>query len=102
MPAGALPPTSITFFGTLWDKTTTPWTRVQGFNDSTSFSSTLRASPLLPCTAPVGDLHRSATPVAGSYAAGAYVNGLHLWARDATGREFASFYAMYKLTIPAP
>ena len=57
---------------------------------------------LLPCTAPVGDLHCSATPVAGSYAAGAYVNGLHLWARDATGREFASFYAMYKLTIPAP
>ena len=102
VPAGALPPTSITFFGTLWDKTTTPWTRVQGFNDSTSFSSTLRASPLLHCTAPVGDLHCSATRVEGSYAAGAYVNGLHLWARDATGREFASFYAMYKLTIPAP
>jgi hypothetical protein len=40
--------------------------------------------------------------VLGSYAPGAYVNGLHLWARDATGREFASFYAMYKLTIPAP
>ena len=27
------------------------------------------------------------------------INGLHLWARDTDGREYANFYAMYKLNI---
>jgi hypothetical protein len=26
--------------------------------------------------------------------------GLHLWARDAAGREYANFYAAYKLVLP--
>lgn len=104
VPAGALPPTQVTLFGTLFDTSINPWTRLQGFNDSIAFSSTARQSPLTPCS-PSGndDQHCSSTPVVGSYAAGAYVNSLHLWARESSGREFASFYAMYQLNLtPAP
>lgn len=104
VPAGALPPTQVTLFGVLFDTTTNPWTRRQGFNDTITFSSTARASPLTPCSpSGVDDQHCSNTPVSGSYAAGAYVNSLHLWSRESSGREFASFYAFYQLRLnPAP
>lgn len=98
VPAGALQPTQITLFGALFNEA---GARLQGFNDSTSFSSTLREVMLSPCSpSGAGDNHCSSTPVPGSYAAGAYVNSLHLWARDNAGREFASFYAFYRLQIP--
>ncbi|MEO6319537.1 MAG: hypothetical protein ABIR56_02610 [Polaromonas sp.] len=49
------------------------------------------------CTPASGaDLHCSTT------IAGAYANGLHLWSRDSAGSEYANFYALYKLTLPAP
>lgn len=100
VPAGALPPTQVTLFGALFNTSTNPWTRLQGFNDSISFSSTARQSPLTPCSpAGANDLHCSNTPVPGSYAPGAYVNSLHLWARESSGREFASFFAMYPLNL---
>jgi len=100
VPAGALPPTQVTLFGALFNTSTDPWTRRQGFNDSISFSSTARQSPLTPCSrSGDNDLHCSDTPVPGSYAPGAYVNSLHLWARDSSGREFASFFAMYQLHL---
>jgi hypothetical protein len=100
VPEGALPPTSVTLYGSLYD---TNGVRLQGFNDSISFGSTARQSPLTPCASTgSGDLHCSNTPVAGSYAAGTYVTGLHLWARESSGREFASFYAMYPLSLSPP
>jgi len=100
VPAGALQPTQITLFGALFNEA---GARLQGFNDSTTFSSTLREVTLSPCSpSGAGDNHCSSTPVPGSYAAGAYVNSLHLWSRDSVGREFASFYAFYRLQIPQP
>lgn len=98
VPSGALQPTQITLFGALFNE---QGVRLQGFNDSTTFSSTLREVTLSPCSpSGAGDNHCTDSPVTGSYAAGAYVNSMHLWARDNAGREFASFYAFYKLNIP--
>jgi hypothetical protein len=100
VPAGALPPTQITLFGALFDGN---GARLQGFNDTTTFSSNLREVTTAPCSsAGAGDNHCSNTPVPGSYAPGAYVNSLHLWARESSGREFASLYAFYRLQIPQP
>lgn len=89
---GQLPPTSLTAFGR------SP-TGVN-FNDSVDVRSTARQG-LIPCSVQgVGDDH-----CAGSgpgYAQGSSLNGLHLFARDAAGREYANFYAMYQLNIVAP
>jgi len=34
------------------------------------------------------------------FADGASLNGLHLFARDPAGREYANFYALYQLALP--
>lgn len=84
---GQLPPTQVTAFGL------SPTSR--GFNDSIKFGSTLRKITV-PCSpGGGGDDHCYLTGP--SYAAGSAINGVHLWARDIAGREFANFYAMYKL-----
>lgn len=86
--AGQMPPTSITLYGS--------YNNVR-FNDSVSFSSTAR-SATVPCSPQTPqDLHCfNGGP---TFAGGAVLNGLHLWASDATGREYANFYAMYKLNL---
>ena len=90
VPAGALPVTQIKLFGRMY----TPAAGLR-FDDAIGIGSTLRTGNV-PCSpASVSDTHCGT--VAGSFAAGAYVNGLHLYARDASGRGYASFYAMYKL-----
>ena len=87
--AGALPATSITLFGRFGSS---------GFNDSVNFGSTAR-TVTLPCApASAGDTHCVGASASGGYAPGAVANGVHLFARDAAGREHANFYAMYKLT----
>ena len=50
VPAGALPPTQITLFGALFDANKTLCTSVQGFNDTTTFSSNLREVTTAPCS----------------------------------------------------
>lgn len=90
VPAGALPVTSIKIFGRMY--TPSPGLR---FDDEVRIGSTLRTAKV-PCSpASVSDTHCGT--VAGSFAAGAFVNGLHLYSRDASGRGYASFYALYKL-----
>lgn len=87
--AGQMPPTSITLYG-----------RYNGvlFNDSVGFSSIARAVTV-PCSAQgQGDTHCFGGGP--GYAAGAAINGLQLWSADATGREYANFYAMYRLNLP--
>lgn len=87
---GALPATQVTIFGKYSGT---------GFNDTAKFGSTARTTKV-PCNkATLADAHCS-TAVAGAYASGAIANGLHLWARDSGGREYANFYAMYKLSLP--
>jgi hypothetical protein len=74
-----------------------------GFNDSLVVGSTAR-SAAVPCVkksgnASSGDLHCTGTVVnvPSNYAAGNRLNGMHLFARDAVGREFAHFYATYAI-----
>lgn len=83
VPAGALAPTSIQVYGS-----------AGGFNDNATVASTSRTGNVA-CTAASGsDTHCSA----GNYAAGGRLSGAHLWAQDAAGRDFASFYAFYTIT----
>jgi hypothetical protein len=92
VPAGALPATQVTIYGSYSGA---------GFNDTVSFGSTARTTKVNCSKASNADAHCSTT-ISGAYATGAVGTGLHLWARDAAGREYANFYAMYKLTLPAP
>ena len=93
VPVGVLPPTQVRIFGRYNSG-------ANSFDDAVNFPSTARKTVVQCSTASGGDTHCSTT-VTGAYAAGVAVNGLHLWARDIDGREYANFYAMYKLT-PAP
>lgn len=92
--SGQLPPTSITLFGTL--------SGVR-FTDSQTVSSTAR-SATVPCSRQSGSdthCHSNGDGTYGpGFADGATLNGLHLFARDPAGREYANFYAMYQLTLP--
>jgi len=98
VPTGALPVTQIKIFGRV-----NPFTTPQGarFDDAVAVRSTERAGTVA-CTKASGTDAHCSTSVQGAYAPNAYANGLHLWSRDGAGREYANFYAMYKLTLPAP
>ena len=90
---GQLPPTQVTVFGQ------SPSTK--GFDDSVKVGSTTRKTTV-PCAQQSGADDHCYDNLNGTYgpgyAAGSTINGMHLWARDVAGREFANFYAMYKLT----
>lgn len=92
--SGQLPPTSITLFGNL--------SGVR-FTDSQTVGSTAR-SATVPCSrqgASDTHCHDNGNGSFGpGFAAGATLNGLHLFARDPAGREYANFYAMYQLALP--
>jgi hypothetical protein len=93
VPTGALPPTQVKAFGR--------YNGSVGWDDAQSVAPTARKA-IVSCTkASGGDPHCSST-VSGAFAANNALNGLHLWARDTDGREYASFYAMYKLNLVAP
>ena len=94
VPTGALAPTSIQMYG---NYVTSPTTR-SPFNDKTGVKSTDRSGTIA-CSAGTGDTHCDG---AGNYAASDHFPGVHLWAQDAAGRDFAHFYAFYTVTIPNP
>jgi hypothetical protein len=90
---GALPPTSIQFWGQYVNAGGT----TLGFTDSAAVGSTSRTGSVL-CS-PTGattDTHCVGT-TGSAYVASAYSTGVHLWARDPGGREYSSFYALYAL-----
>jgi hypothetical protein len=93
VPAGALPPTGVTLFGStrVNDASLNTDPRVQ-FNDSITVGSTVRTASIA-CANGNGELH-CAPP---GYKAYSRMSGLHLWARDPAGNDFAHFYAGYKL-----
>ena len=88
--SGALPATSLSIYGSF---------QGVGFNDVANFGSTARTTTVQCSPATGTDLHCS-NAVGGAFASGAVANGVHLWARDAAGREYANFYAAYKLVLP--
>lgn len=92
VPVGALPPTQVRVFGRYGAGPTV------SFDDSVNFQSTARKTVVQCSAASDEDLHCSGT-VAGAYGPNVNMNGLHLWARDTDGREYANFYAMYQLNI---
>ncbi|WP_157084931.1 hypothetical protein [Hydrogenophaga palleronii] len=90
--AGQLPPTQITLFGR------SPRTGSNAnFTDSVDVRSTARQA-IVPCSVQsVTDDH--CFNRGSSYAEGTRLTGLHLFARDMAGREYANFYAMYQLNV---
>lgn len=94
VPAGALAPTSIQVYGN-YLPTPTSTTR-PSFNDKIGVKSTDRHGSI-PCTnGGSGDTHCDS---ARNYVTTDHFTGVHLWAEDAAGRDFAHFYAFYKVTI---
>lgn len=95
VPTGALPPTQIKLFGnTQIYPATTPVTRTS-FNDGQNVGSTLRTATI-PCANGNGEVHCLTSPSIG-YQTYAWMTGVHLWARDVAGREFAHFYSTQTL-----
>ena len=90
VPTGAMPVTSVSLYGSYG---------AAGFNDTVNIGSTARTAKVACSAATSADQHCSST-VSGAFANGAVATGLHLWARDSAGREYANFYAAYKLTLP--
>jgi hypothetical protein len=90
---GALAPTSLAVWGFVG--TQTPST---SFSDGATVGSTFRTGTVR-CVKKSGtDAHCATGAVTGvpaNFAAGSQINGLHLFARDAVGREYAHFYATY-------
>jgi len=93
VPTNALAPTSIQVYGTA--APVAPSTTRPSFNDKTGVASTARTGNIFCSAASTNDKHCDA---AGNFATGDSLNGAHLWANDAAGREFASFYAIYAIT----
>jgi len=92
---GALPPTSLRVWGFISGNT------ANGFSDSLTVGSTLRTATV-PCVKKTAaDAHCTGTVVnaVSNYASGSQLNGLHLFARDPMGREFAHFYATYSIGV---
>ena len=67
------------------------------FNDQQNVVSSLRSATISCSAQTAGDAHCTS---GGDFVPAATADGLHLWARDSDGREFASFYAMYRLATP--
>jgi hypothetical protein len=93
VPEGAMAPTSARIFGRMGTAEAINGLR---FDDTVSMGSTARSVAVSCSTATAADHHCGA---AGAFAPNAYLNGLQLWARDVDGREFARFYAFYRLAI---
>jgi hypothetical protein len=92
--ATALAPISVQ----VWGGTVTGGVYSATFSDTLAVGSTLRTATV-PCVRKsAGDTHcTGAVNVASSYAAGIQLNGMHLFARDPDGREYAHFYATYTI-----
>ena len=91
VPAGALAPTSIQIWGGA-----TVSGKFISFNDSAGVASSSRTGDIYCSAASASDTHCDSS---GNYVPGGF-NSAHLWALDAWGRQFASFYAIYTVTIP--
>ena len=79
------------------------WGRTSGgmsFNDQETVLSTTRTGGIRCSHQTTADAHCDTTRTPPDFASGTTADGVHLWARDIDGREFARFYAMYRLAQP--
>ena len=90
----ALAPTSIKDFGFITLNSVT-----NAFSESAIVGSTTRTGTIACTKSSLLDAHCTGSVVnaPSMYATGARINGLHLFARDSTGREYAHFYATYSI-----
>jgi len=93
VPNNALPPAQIKIWGSAPAASGT--TNVN-FDDQAGVLPSARTGTIACTKATTADAHCTA---AGDYVAGANVNGIHLWASDSRLRQFAHFYAIYKITM---
>jgi len=93
VPSGALPPTEVKLFGKAGPNADGSGSKVN-FQDGQSVGSTKRTVTIT-CANGSGEKH-CVTGNTG-YTSNAIMTGLHLWARDPSGREYANFYAAYNL-----
>ena len=90
VPAGALAPTSIQ----IWGGTTVAGKSIS-YSDSASVGSTALTGTISCTPASAADVHCSG----GNFVPGGF-SGEYLSAFDSVGRQFASYYAFYTVTIP--
>lgn len=93
VPTGALPPTEIKLFGKAGPNVDGSGSKVN-FNDGQTAGSTTR-SVIVKCKNGSGEKHCLDNGI--GYTTSAIATGLHLWAREPSGREYTNFYAGYKL-----
>lgn len=98
VPAGALEPTQIKIFGR--GPVIAPATKGAAFDDSATVASSARTGAIYCSPQSPSDAHCTTANGVTSFASGSIASGLHLWARDPAGREFAHFYAFYTVTMP--
>ena len=91
VPDGALAPTSIQVYGNYVTSSTTR----ASFNDKTGVKSTDRSGSIACSSGGSSDTHCDS---AGNFVGTDHFTGIHLWVQDAAGRDFAHFYAFYKVT----
>ncbi len=93
VPSGALKPTEVKLYGKAGPNADGSGAKAQ-FSDGQSVGSTKR-TVTISCANGSGEKHC----VSGStgYTTFAIMTGLHLWARDPSGREYVNFYAAYNL-----
>jgi hypothetical protein len=92
VPDATLAPTSLK----LWGRTSVG----APFNDQETVTSFARTGLVHCSRQTISDTHCDMTKTPPDFASGATADGMHLWARDFNGREFARFYAIYKLAQP--
>ena len=100
VPTGALEPTSIQVYGKGPAYETSTGSGVftrDNFNDKAGVKSSARSGAINCTSGGSGDKHCDS---AGNYLADDRYTGVHLWASDPAGRDFAHFYAAYTVTIP--
>lgn len=97
VPSGARPPTEVRLYGKASPNADGSGIKVP-FNDGQLVGSTKRTVPIS-CKNGSGEKHcvTNESGTGTGYTTNAFMTGLHLWARDTSGREYVNFYATYKL-----
>jgi hypothetical protein len=96
VPSGALQPTSSTLFGRSLNGVNA--TSTSAFTDSQSYAASTRSVSISCSVQNAADGHCTGAS-GGGFRPGSFANGLNLIATDSSGRQFASQYNAYNLTI---